>query len=69
MYAKKKAKERNNNLLDLENRLKTLIILNDENEGNETIENEKQLIESKIENIYNFKAPQSSNNSNILIFL
>ena len=50
-YAKTKAKERKNNLTNLENRLKILI-----DKDNESDNYEKSEIEKQIQNIYDFKA-------------
>ena len=55
LYAKNKAKERKNKLEELEKRLKTLTNLTDKKQ-NEPLINEKLLIESEINNIYQLKA-------------
>ena len=55
LYAKNKARERKNKLLDLETRLKILINLTDNN-PNELLIYEKVFIEKEINNIYQLKA-------------
>ena len=61
-YAKTKANERKNNLINLEKQLKLLIERNDKNENNERLKLEKE-----IENIYDFKATGAQIRSRIEI--